>query len=290
LAKYALLLNILFIYINLTACSLTTTSTYEKEDVSGAIQDICLKEYNFKVVVKLINDTLWIYLPLKDIIRDFKKEEKPPKYTKLFEIKENKANLKNEKIKIEYLIQPIPEEEKYQEFKYNEEDLKKINNTLNVLRRVVFSMNKQKEKEPKFYSLVIADIKNGIEIREIIYYLDLKKITYGYISWDEFSHRCPTEVNLAFEAINDENGSYLNCYNITMGEFIVKQIIHRIRLKFEKPEVKKDVDIDKEIKKIVVYTLKIYNFINFSEIEFHNLLTHYKTTLNQPAILGISLE
>jgi len=290
LIKSGLLFSLPFC-LNLLGCLPEPLSyTYNLQDIPEAIQDICLKEYNFKVVVRLLEDTLWIYLPTEDLFSTLEKKEKPTKYIERFEIEENKGTFQNKRIKIEYLIKPIPEEEKYQEYKYNKAVLEKINNVLTVLRRVIFSLDKKSQSEPKFYYLVVADIKNGFEIREIIYYLDLKKVSYSFISLDEFQHRSPHEVSFNPGIIGDSEGLYLNYQNITLEEFISQQILYRIKLKFSKPEVTKDVDIDEEIKKIVAYTLKIYNFKDFQEIELHNLFTNYKVILNQQAILTSTPE
>jgi hypothetical protein len=45
-----------------------------------------------------------------------------------------------------------------------------------------------------------------------------------------------------------------------------------------KPEVEKNADIDKEVTKIVAYTVKTYDFKNFSYVELNNLLTKNKIT------------
>ncbi|MCX7661547.1 MAG: hypothetical protein N2Z79_02540, partial [Candidatus Omnitrophica bacterium] len=83
------------------------------------------------------------------------------------------------------------------------------------------------------------------------------------------------------EAIN------INYKPIEWGDFIASQIKHRIRLKFETPELKREnVDIDKEIVKIVSSVLKIYSFRDFSGVELSNILTQKKFTFNQSAIFS----
>jgi len=47
-----------------------------------------------------------------------------------------------------------------------------------------------------------------------------------------------------------------------LEEFIADQIQNRIKLKFQKPEVPANADIDKEVLKIVNYTLAAYQFKN----------------------------
>jgi hypothetical protein len=88
----------------------------------------------------------------------------------------------------------------------------------------------------------------------------------------------------------DRQGLHLNYRNITFEDFLVKQIAQRIRMKFQKPEVEKNADIDKEILKVAVTTLKTYGFKNFSELELHNLITRSRTILNQPAVFARPIE
>ena len=69
-----------------------------------------------------------------------------------------------------------------------------------------------------------------------------------------------------------------------MEEFVLRQIKHRIGMKFKKPEVPRDSDIDKEILKIVSSTLKIYGLKNISLVELHNSVTNHRLFINQKAL------
>lgn len=285
--KRGLLLNICIIVFLTSGCTSSTTPTYLREDISEAIQDICKNEYNIGVKVRLVGQTLWIYLPLEDI---FVKSDKPEKYLERFAIEHNEDEFKSGLLKLEYLIKVIPEQEKYQELKYNKPAVEKINNVWKALRRVLFSMEPLKKGGVQFFYLVTADIKNGFEIKEIFYYPDLKKVSYEFISWNEYQHRTIQDTEILPEIIGDKEGLHLNYKDITLEEFIIGQIQHRIKLKFQKPEVEKNANIDKEILKIVVYTLKTYGFKDFSAVELNNLLTQNKIILNQAAVWARPVE
>ncbi|MDI6605970.1 MAG: hypothetical protein QME65_02360, partial [Candidatus Omnitrophota bacterium] len=141
------------------------------------------------------------------------------------------------------------------------------------------------ESEPQFCCIVTADIKNGIVSKQIIYCNDLNKVSYGYISWDEYQHRSVTESYMSPEAFDNKEGSFLVYREITLKEFIPQQIMHRVKLKFQKPEVETNADIDKEIRKIAEHTLKAYNFSDFSTLELDNLVTRNKIMLNRNEVL-----
>lgn len=280
-------LGFLILSILISGCSSSTKPTFLKEHIEKAVQDICKKEYNISVKTKLVGQTLWIYYPVEDLVI---KSDKPEKFTEKFEINDKDARFYDGLLGVKYSIKPIPEKEQTQEVIFNKDILEKINNILKVVRRVMFSTDHSKNDEPRFFYLITADIKNGLELTQIFYDLDLKKISYEFISWDEFQHRSIQDTEVNPEIIGDTEGAHLNYKDITLEDFIAYQIVNRIKLKFQRPEVNKNADIDKEIRKIVAYTLQIYGFKDFSSVELENLLTENKIILNRAAILSKSAE
>lgn len=273
---------VLIILVSLLGCCSSTEPSFQREDIAGAIQDISKKEYGIDVKTKLFGHTLWVYLPVEDLLS---KKDKVETFPERFQIKENNSELKGPVLKVGYSIEAIPEKQVPQEYGYDKKAMEKINNTWKVLRRVLFSMERSRESEPQFCCIVIADIKNGIVSKELFYYPDLKKVSYGYISWDEYQHRTVSESYLSPEVFGDKEGSFLVYREITFKEFIPKQIMHRVKLKFQKPEVENNADIDKEMRKIAEHTLKTYNFSDFSTLELDNLISESKTILNRKAVL-----
>ncbi len=266
----------------LSGCSYSTKPTYLKENLEESIRDVCKKEYNINASVTLAGSTLYIYVPMQDI---FEKTDKPEKYTEKFQIDENKTDIQDQSFVLKYQIKPIPEQEKTQDVKFTKKAIETSSNVWKVLRRVLFSMDRSKESEPEFYYLIFADIKNGIKSEELIYYLDLKKVSYDFISWGEYQHRSIQKVEMAPELIGDTTGAKINYKDITMKDFIAMQIQNRIKLKFQKPEVSTNANIDNEIIKIIALTTKIYDFKEFSDAELENLETKGKTLLSRRAIL-----
>ena len=189
-----------------------------------------------------------------------------------------------------YSIKPVAEKEVKQEMSLDKKVNEKIFNVLQVIRRVLFSTDNSKINNPLFFCIVTADIKNGLEIKQIFYLSDLKKLTYGFISQTEYQHRIVQDTLVSTLIIGDRQGTHLDYQNITLDDFITGQIQNRIRIKFQKPEVEKNADIDKEVLKIVSYTVDTYNFRNFSLLEMINLLNERKTTLNRTAVLGGSKD
>ncbi|MDD5155919.1 MAG: hypothetical protein PHF11_05490 [Candidatus Omnitrophica bacterium] len=269
----------------LAGCSSSpTVHTYSIENLAQSIQDVSKKEYNLDIKAKLVVDTLWVYMPVEDLLV---KSDKPEKYTEKFTIERVESPPEeNGDLKFEYMIKTVEEKEKAQEYKYNKSVLEKNNDVWKVLRRVVFSLDRSNTQEPKFYCLLTADIKNGFFMKELFYYLDLKKVSYEYISWGEYQHRVIQDVNVDLRLRGDKDGDYIDYKDITMKEFITEQILHRIKLKFQRPEVGKNADIDKEIIKIIAYTVKTYDFKDFDAVELDNLETKNTIVLNRAALLS----
>jgi hypothetical protein len=283
LAKYGLLFNIILFSGILSGCTSSTCPTYPKERIDRAIEDISKEEYGIDVKVRLMGSTLWIYLPIPEGILE--KSDKPQKIIERFLLQENRTEIRRGTLTARYLIKPIPEEEKSQDMKYNKTAFEKINNVWKVLRRVIFSMEGAEQNSPKFFSIIIADTKNGFLIKETFYYLDFKKVSYGIISWGEYQHRAIQETDISPDIIGDMDGDSIQYNEILFENFILQQIQYRIRLKFQKPEAEKNADIDKEILKIIRHTLNIYGFKDFSVLEIDNLLTGKKIIFNQAAAL-----
>ena len=281
LAKTAL--KIIPFILFLSACSSSTTPSYLKEDITQAVKDISKKEYKLDLVTKLLGNTLWVYLPLEDII---KKPDKPEKYKERFLLEDKKNFLYEEVLKVTYNIKPTPEKEKEQEVSIDKKVNEKIFNVLQVIRRVLFCIDSSKEKKPFMFCIVTADIKNGFEIRQIFHLMDLKKLSYGFISQTEYQHRIIQDTAVDLEIVGDRQGDHLDFHDISMEEFIADQIQSRIKFKFQKPEVEANADIDKEVLKIVAYTLDIYGYRDFKLVEITNEATGTKNILNQAAILA----
>ncbi len=281
LVRRGLLFSIFITFLLILGCSSSITPTYLKEDIPQAIHDILKKEYNIETKARLIGRTIWIYLPVEDL---FEKAQKPEKYTEKFMVKQNECKLETGSLKVQYAINVIPQEEKAQDVKYRKEVAEQINNVWSVVRRVLFSMKSSKAQEPQFIYLVIADIKSGFEIRQFSYYQDLKKVSYNFISTGEYHHRTVQDINFLPQLIGDKEGAYLKYIDFSLEDFVTQQIQYRLKLKFQKPEVEQNVDIDKEVMKIVVYTIKTYGLKDFDEAQLNNLATNNKVSLSRAAI------
>lgn len=229
-----------------------------------------------------MGETVWVYIPVQDLLI---KRDKPEKIIKTFEIEKLDGEFLNRSLRLEYAIKNIPRTEEDEEYKFNEKMMDKFGDVWKTIRRVLFSTQHQKEGQPKFFCTILVDTKTGIGIRTIAYYEDIKKVSYELISYDEYQHRSIQDVFEDAQMVGDEEGARVTYFDVTMKDFVAAQVYHRIKLKFQKPEADKNADIDKEILKIVVYVFKTYNFGDFDAVDVNNVTSGYKVSFNKPAIL-----
>lgn len=268
-------LSFVLLLILSAGCTTSTTPTYTKAGLDTTIERILKEEYQTEARARLVGGTIWIYVPVENLFEKTTGKDPDDKVKERFDVQENESLLRDELLSVSYLVKPIvPEREKDQGYKLNKKAMEKINHAWEVMRRIAFSMKPAERDEIKFYVLMAGDVINGFELRETIYYKDLIKVLYRAISPGEYHHRVAVKSGIRPEIIGDTKGERINFTEMKMEAFLCSQIEHRIGLKFQKPEVEQNADIDREIRKIVVETLKIYEFSNFRVAELTNLLTN----------------
>lgn len=251
--------------------------TYNAQNVAKALQDLALAEYKTEVSVKLVGSTLWIYMPVTDMFIPNPKKEK---YPEKFQIIKNNGAFTNSSFVGEYNIKAVPIKDKIQDWKINKEISGKIGDLWKIVRRVLFGFVPSERDRIKFVSMVIADVKNGFEVKELFYARDLKKVSYGLMSIWEFQHRVIQDSSMSPLVIGDKAGRHVEYRDITLPEFVQKQIEYRVSLKFTKPEVEQNVDINREVSKIIAETLRMYELKAIELVQFTNLDTNTTVTLS----------
>lgn len=269
----------------LCGCTASTKPTYTLDNLEGAIPSICKKDYNIDVKATLTGSSLWLYLPLENI---FAAAKKPKQYTERFLVESNKEGISddNQTLAFDYSIKSVPEKIKSDQVDFDTTASEKINKVYRALYRVILSMHPANMRRFKFIVVNTADIKKGILLKELFYTEDFKKLYYQLISYTEFHHRDIQDMDLSDKIIGDKEGKNIISYDISMPEFIIRQIKHRINLKFERAEVPKNADIDKEVLRIVQTVVKIYDFKDFTAVELYNAVSRDRGIFNRAAILG----
>lgn len=192
------------------------------------------------------------------------------------------------------------------ESKLDEEIIKKINKVSLSVSRVLLSM----EPRPKFYVIVVSDIKDvGADLINAGYVKDIVQYQFGAISREEFGRRNVYDFSLNPSVLSDLEGKHINPYDIKMEDFLSLQIAQRITLRlkeeniglkslmcffkdgtfnlqYEKVEGKKkpDFDTNKEILTIAALVIKAYEFNDYSFIKISDLESGERIILGRNAL------
>jgi hypothetical protein len=282
----AALNNICVVAVSLGLCGCFFSAgkpSYTTQNIAKSLQEVALAEYKTDVSVKLVGSTLWVYMPVRDL---FIKNPKSDKYPEKFKILRNNGAIKDSAFVGEYHIKPVPISDKSQEYKINKDISDKIGTLWKIIRRVIFSIQPSQREDIKFVVMVVADVKNGFEVKEIFYVRDLKKVSYGLMPIGEFQHRVIQDSGVSPLVIGDRTGRHVEYRDLTLPGFVAQQIEYRISLKFQKPEVEQNVNIDREVAKIITETLRMYEMTGVEEVKLKNLDRNTNVTLAKPDIWG----
>lgn len=219
------------------------------------MEKICWEEFKIRIKAKDMGNTIFIYAPFKNIIK-------------------NK--------------------------KFDESANKKMDHLFLVLKRVILSI----DRPPKFFVIVISDIKEGIDVIGMGFVPDIIKFEMGLISRGDFlKNRYYYNVSYNKKAIGDYEGKHVAFFDLDMGNFIVYLTLQKLRNAFFNQKLQSFYQIKKLygyyfqkkmflafkivplkpcpfsspqpmelIKKWLRYYLKLYEFKDLVEVKIIDLL------------------
>ena len=244
---------------------------------------ICQEEHKLKVVLKPLRNTLWIYVPLDD---DLMKISSTPEGARKSDTAEEHPAVKylesvysERRFKITHDIHPDKNYLQTPGYRlgYSSAYQKISQQILTGVSRAYF----EAADAPQFFVVVITDVKNGVEMENIFYLEDLKQyMAFGALPQEEFVKRSIYEAKGKTDWIGDTEGRHLAYTEITMPEFLAKQIATRINFKYQKSSFPPSPDTRGEILKVVAETLKSYNFTDFNYVELRDLNTGRTETVS----------
>ncbi len=264
---------------------------------------ICREEYKYDIVVKQTNQTVWIYVPLKDNIIDFKAAPKSPFIStakKTWSIQRLESVYKDKTFVIDYDIAPTKKYQKDSGYQttYSEEYNEKQRHLISAITRAYFDVgtvpgdvtyaDAQKNKThsdlvnayvktdapPEFFVVVYADIKRGIITKTISFFDDMKRALSNPpdITSEEYAKRYLYEIAGDEAFIGDQTGEHLKIEEIHLPDFLAKQIANRINFQFLQSSFPPSEDIEKEILTIVAETTRLYKFNDFTAVKLRDQL------------------
>ena len=138
-------------------------------------------------------------------------------------------------------------------------------------KRLVHSYVKT-QRVPDFLVLVVADVKTGLEARCYVYLPDLKRGMTDQTFGEEYTRRIVRDNPVGqTDIIGDTTGAHLKMYDLSWSEFLSRQIVYRVRFKYQQSDFPPGDDPQAEIMRVVAATLGAYPWKNFQEIQLDNL-------------------
>ncbi len=295
-------LSCFLILIFLSACS--NTKSGQETTLPDAHQKflrLCREEYKLDVTIKALSHTVWIYVPLKENLMGISAAKTPP-------LKSNQpvtkpavrfidASFKDGSFLVEYDIaaqKAYPNAPGYK-FEYTQSYQKVNQRILTAVARSFFDAKKDGESAsspaPVFFVITIADITDGIEITNTFDLDDLKKyMAMESIPQEEYVQRNLFEAKGNAACIGDTQGRHLDYREITMPEFLARQMIHRVNFKYQQSSFPPSDDTRTEILQIAAKTLGYYNFTNFASLQLRDLALDTVETIPGADLKNYSLE
>lgn len=194
--------------------------------------------------------------------------------------------------------------------------IEKARNILTSISRVLLSS----DKAPEFFVLVLSDIKLGLDYSLTANFMDIKRSAAGGIPWSDANKRYVMGFEQSVNGIGDTRGEHLKVYDISLAEFLSRQIAQRMRIFFQDERVKKifkmkeinavfndgkltidysisrisvedkELNISEEILAIVTYCIKSYEFKDFSEVVIKDLTQNKSSVYLNKEIWAKSIE
>ncbi|MCK4882588.1 MAG: hypothetical protein KAS92_06160 [Candidatus Omnitrophica bacterium] len=138
-------------------------------------------------------------------------------------------------------------------------------------KRMVHSYVKT-DRAPNIFVIVMADIENGIESRIFLHLKDLRRAATDATFHEEYAKRVISDHPFGDPAIvGDQAGAHVDFHEITIPEFLAKQIVFRVNFKYTRSAFPPSDDSVAEILKAAATTVASYDFKEFSAVELQDL-------------------
>lgn len=252
-------------------------------DTQKKFEQKAREDYDLHVITKTAGQTFWVYLPTSDPIFDYEAQKestgsetakKPSPFSVQFAegmFKENRFNLEYDIVK----RTKVKNEDYGYNSSYTDSYIKIQNNLFTCISDVFFNAEVT-DAPPQFFVLVVTDIKKGIETRATFYLEDFKRYMSGDLPYEEYMKRFIADTKGGQNFIGDETGSHIKFEDIAMTDFLMKQMINRIRFKFERSDFAPPEDYDDTIVGIIADTTRYYKFDKFGQVQLSNLRQNKK--------------
>lgn len=256
----------------MAGCTPKEDAPFSRSEAHQKFLDTCREELGFEPVTRMFPNTFWIYVPVEELF-DFKASPKlPPGFAdtpKNFSVEFLEGEFQNGNFVIEYDIvsaTKAPKDHGYTTT-YAESYNKIQNNILGALSRAFFDT----DEAPEFVVFIVADVKRGIETRSTFYLGDFRRYMSQTMPYDEYAKRHLSDTRGDQAIVGDQKGRHVEFREITWPDFLTKQIVNRVRFKYQRSNFAPTGTVEEEILKNVGEAVRAYGFEDFEGIKLINL-------------------
>jgi len=243
--------------------------------------EILREENNLEVTTREFEHTMWIYLPLEESFFEMtakrQRSHGPVDAKTAPAIHFLEGEFRHPSFEIQYDIGPLKTYAKDPgyESKFSQDYQTKQRNILTAISRAYTGAGDSQideEKAPDLFMIVMADIVNGLEARTLLHLNDLKRAYTDQTFHGEYAKRVVSEQPAGNAAIiGDQEGEYIDFKDITLPEFLIRQIIFRVNFKYTRSAFPPSGTAEEEILRAAADTVDAYGFTDFTSVILHNL-------------------
>jgi hypothetical protein len=280
LNKWFRILLIVFIGINLScAPKKALLPRLPLTDLQKNFETKCRKDYNLNIITRIVGKTFWIYAPTDKPLFDFAAQSPSPpdplKKTPKYDLLYINGSFKNNAFNFDYDVIPKVKSD-LQNNGLTEKETDYFNKLYNNISTAITETLLDPHTPISFVAISITDIKKGIEARITFYLEDYRKASVGALPEDEFIKRILQESKGSTDYIGDEIGEHLEYNDISLPEFLTKQMVNRIRFKFTQSDFPPQENHEEAIVGIIADTTRYYLFKDFTEVRTNDIRTQKK--------------
>jgi len=210
-----LLVNLLIFF--LLSCSIPPT--YSRKNIDKVIKNICKKEFDIEVNAWIVGDSVWVYAPFRELVKEGEYQKKKERY----QINDFEFNLTNNHLKLTMDIMVNIDKESPDSNKEGPASSEFVEKVTKDVRRIFLSLLRtflNMENPPKFYCFIVSDTKQfGVDLYTIAFVPDMIKFNMGLISLSESNYRTVPFNILMPQALGDNEGKHIQPYDIAPNEF-----------------------------------------------------------------------
>ena len=263
-----------------SGCEFKKSKNYTKTEAEEKFIRVCKEEYGWKINTIYIGDTLWIYLPYEEAVLRFMADKYPQ--ISGFSVDYISGELVDGVLRIEYQIQPLSKTDEHKGYTYGFTE--KVAEDFSKLTMAIHPIFFSSEQPPEFYTIVVADIVNGVELIYTVYGEDMKKALSYILPQQEYSKRVLSDIKGSTAIIKDTIGRHLTYQEIKFDWFLIEQIKQRARMRFLKPGFKLKTSAEDEILKVISNCVRAYEFKEFWKVILMDLSTGAQTSVSRQIV------